>query len=418
MDVEKTAVNRRIRAWMDSFFKEHLPDIFEGWPESAREDVLDALGKRVEAVSWHTKAPGYGVSQEDYQKQKSEFKSTKDLAEGLRNSLGSLGYKNAKPQLLEISTDLKELSKDSRDQIKRKESGIVDALQKDALNTERKRVEYQKEVQKQNGINEKPALLIQVQSGLMIREGYHRIYAAYLDAKMNNRDKFKIKAYVSDTRNIIEKAADALYRFLNRNSKESSMIAKRLDDIAEALESRGLSKMATSLDTVSNGLEEALLVNNFISKGYKIYVDMDGVLCDFISQYKGITGVDLSKQDHWEVDDRILLDSTFWTTMEWMPDGKELWSFVSKFNPCILSAPGDSKEISEPSKRLWVSLNINPNVPVILEDDKFKHATPKSILIDDYDKNIKLWKKHKGIAIKHTSTENTLKELKKVLGGI
>ena len=158
---------------------------------------------------------------------------------------------------------------------------------------------------------------------------------------------------------------------------------------------------------------------------YKLFVDMDGVLCDWEKAFvelgpeitKGLEGQEYEdkygRDELWKIiSDQGRLE--FWSEMPWMKDGKDLWNYVKKFNPTILTTPAHN-DYSEKGKRIWVARELGSNVPVIMEKEKWKHADNKSILIDDYDKKINDWKqKGKGIGILHTSAVKTIQELKKL----
>ena len=77
-------------------------------------------------------------------------------------------------------------------------------------------------------------------------------------------------------------------------------------------------------------------------ENYKIYCDMDGVLVNFIKGYFELTGRDITGQYHtdkrfWEPIDKAGVD--FWVNLEWTPGGKELWNYIKKYNPELLSSP-------------------------------------------------------------------------------
>lgn len=150
---------------------------------------------------------------------------------------------------------------------------------------------------------------------------------------------------------------------------------------------------------------------------YTIFCDMDQVLCDFIKGYHKLTGEDLSlhktfkKIDNWEDVDA---HPSFWSDLEWMPDGKALWNYISKYRPNILSSPSHSNT-AEGQKRHWLKQLKNINKIYFAQShDKYKYATENSILIDDHHDNINQWRAAGGIGILHTSTRNTIKELNKL----
>ena len=150
-------------------------------------------------------------------------------------------------------------------------------------------------------------------------------------------------------------------------------------------------------------------------KQYKIYCDMDGVLTNFEKAYFNLTGVDLAGR---HLNDKNFWDPInsagyeFWVNMEWMPDGKKLWSVISKYNPDLLSAPSRSND-SRVGKFDWVQKEL-PGVPLILRSASRKRefAAPNHILIDDREDNINGWIEDGGEGILHKSAEETLKILK------
>jgi len=147
---------------------------------------------------------------------------------------------------------------------------------------------------------------------------------------------------------------------------------------------------------------------------YKIYCDMDGVLVDFDKGYKELTGKEASfdtpKEEFW--DSITKAGAKFWIKLDWMPDGKQLWSYIKPYNPDLLSAPS-REESSKIGKFVWVKRNV-PGTKLILRqaERKQEFATPNSILIDDRKDNIQRWKDAGGIGIHHTSAADTIQQLK------
>ena len=155
----------------------------------------------------------------------------------------------------------------------------------------------------------------------------------------------------------------------------------------------------------------------------RIYVDMDGVLCDFIAQSKKATGKIFTQdkaKEYWPI---IKRTPRFWSDMPWMPGGKQLWNYIKQYNPHILSAytPDDPNCI--PGKRTWLRKNVrisSNRVNLVRRVEKQKFAMKSdmgrrpAILIDDFPRNIDQFKAAGGMGIVHTSTSNTLRELKKL----
>ena len=80
-----------------------------------------------------------------------------------------------------------------------------------------------------------------------------------------------------------------------------------------------------------------------------IYCDMDGVLADFKTAAVKVNGMSInrwmnipSSREKWE---RIKNTSNFWHNLPWMPGGQALWRFLTKFDPHILSAYVEDKNI-------------------------------------------------------------------------
>ena len=151
---------------------------------------------------------------------------------------------------------------------------------------------------------------------------------------------------------------------------------------------------------------------------YTIYCDMDSVLVDFDRGYQELTGMTTQQADamgpdtFWEP--LIKAGAKWWITLNWMSDGKQLWNYIKKYNPILLSAPS-REESSKLGKRVWVKREL-PGTKLILRyaPQKQEYASPTSILIDDREKNIDQWEAAGGIGILHTSAANTIEQLKQL----
>ena len=145
----------------------------------------------------------------------------------------------------------------------------------------------------------------------------------------------------------------------------------------------------------------------------KLFLDMDGCITDFEGSYKSHYGVDFeSDTDKWKKIDKI---KDFWSHMPWMSDGKKLWAFLAPLNPTILTAPSFNAGC-RPGKIEWCRRELGADVPIIVEKNKQQYADSDSILIDDRKKNIDAWKAAGGVGILHTSTSNTIEQLRQILG--
>jgi hypothetical protein len=150
----------------------------------------------------------------------------------------------------------------------------------------------------------------------------------------------------------------------------------------------------------------------------EIYCDMDQVLCDFIGGAEEVIGMPFAtadKNDRWK---KIAQTKDFWATLEWMPGAKRLYSFISKYDPHILSASSDRDVNSRPGKLKWLGKNTKikrSNINLVKRSDKKKFATTngkQNILVDDYLKNIKEWESAGGIGVHHTEAGKTVAKLK------
>lgn len=149
----------------------------------------------------------------------------------------------------------------------------------------------------------------------------------------------------------------------------------------------------------------------------KIFCDMDGVLVDFDKGYHKLTGRHIAGQfftdNHfWDPINDAGYD--FWINLEWLSDGKDLWNYISPYNPQILSAPSRQND-SRVAKHDWVRREL-PGTQLLLRSAKHKKdfAAPNHILIDDRLDNIEGWIGAGGIGIHHTSAQDTIEKLKKL----
>ena len=187
---------------------------------------------------------------------------------------------------------------------------------------------------------------------------------------------------------------------------------------------------------------------------YKIYCDMDGVLCDFESavvesinrELKNnnpknpklaakviedlgrnyITAKDIHKYSPGKskpaakyMYSLVHDDEEWWANLPWMPGGEELWSYISQYNPDILTSPMDKagKIESLSGKLTWVKKNLGLSADKVnFAHDKYKFALSPdgmpNILIDDFESKVKPFTEAGGIGILHISTNNTIKILK------
>jgi len=159
---------------------------------------------------------------------------------------------------------------------------------------------------------------------------------------------------------------------------------------------------------------------------YKIFVDLDGVLADWVKGVEkilpGYTEEKYLKtpkyqKKMWSAINKYSLEGgKIWGDLDLMPDAQQLWDYIKKHDVEILTATGDPKYGGEEQKREWVKRNFG-NVPVNIvrmAKEKAQFAASNHILIDDMPKSINPWVEAKGIGILHTSAATTILELKKL----
>jgi len=170
-----------------------------------------------------------------------------------------------------------------------------------------------------------------------------------------------------------------------------------------------------------------LIKENNVS-AYTIYLDMDGVIADFDQRFMDVSGMTPNeyKDKHGLKKFWNLIDKEnkvkFWVGIPLMPGAKELVDYISQYDYEILTAPSVRKQ-SKIGKTVWlrkIHPDLFPNTPKInFKPAKEKHQVKQSltksdILIDDKVSTIDTWNLSGGTGILHTSTPNTINQLKKL----
>lgn len=167
------------------------------------------------------------------------------------------------------------------------------------------------------------------------------------------------------------------------------------------------------------------------NRDYEIYCDMDGVLCDFDGQfdhYFGMSPEEYISENGQKAFDNAITEAgeEFWETMLWAPGGQQLWNKIGKYEVTILSSPGEYEGAKE-GKKKWIRKNLSPAPKNIIFNrqsgekhkelmGKSKSEIAKSVLIDDYSKNLIPWKYMGGKAVKydHTDYRDALSKIEKL----
>jgi hypothetical protein len=157
----------------------------------------------------------------------------------------------------------------------------------------------------------------------------------------------------------------------------------------------------------------------------RIFCDLDGVLCNFDGRFKEYSGLypeEYQKKYNirafWKEIEKYGVE--WWSEMNWIDGGKELWNFLIKnfdYIQILTGSPwGKAGEYSKKGKEIWVAkelglykVNHKPG------RRKWEFCEDENdILIDDTLICIKNWKeKGGGNGILHIETPITIEELKK-----
>lgn len=160
---------------------------------------------------------------------------------------------------------------------------------------------------------------------------------------------------------------------------------------------------------------------------YQLFVDLDGVLCDFDGGVIDVTGfaphywVDKGMEDEmWRKLANV--PGGFYTQLHWLSGARGLWRYVEKFDPIILTGLplGDW---AEPQKRQWCSRELGTHVPVIacmssekpqraVESLEARKSSVTPVLLDDRSAARWRWEEEAGgIFIHHKSVHRSIQKI-------
>jgi len=159
-----------------------------------------------------------------------------------------------------------------------------------------------------------------------------------------------------------------------------------------------------------------------------IYLDLDGVLADFDGSVKRHTGKYPHEQSDDEMWKSVEKDEHFYSKLEKMPGADDFYTNIlaiatnNGYTVKILTAIPRKSTMPEagPDKIKWVKKHFG-DIEVKLgpySKDKWKHADPNDILIDDRKSNIDEWKKKgNAIGILFKNSNDAISNLKFIIKG-
>ena len=154
----------------------------------------------------------------------------------------------------------------------------------------------------------------------------------------------------------------------------------------------------------------------------KLFLDMDGVLVNFLGGLHAALGVDFDLDNYpyekgkWNMFVDIggfnlpfktvdsVCTSDFWANLKWMPDGhdilREVVTYRHLYDVYLLTTPMPNLD-SASGKMRWVAKHLPYflDCTIITQAPKALLAGPDCILIDDKDQNIREWTEAGGIGV-------------------
>lgn len=184
-------------------------------------------------------------------------------------------------------------------------------------------------------------------------------------------------------------------------------------------------------------------VNEDLTSKKIIFCDLDGVLVDFNKGFSEITEntehltpkeyeKKHGKNSIWPLLNK--LGESFWANLHWTHDGRELWDYIKRYKPIILSAPSKSPACYV-GKTTWVKNNLHINQEAVTDPSEFTKKTRfilanhkheyvepakrifngEPILIDDYNKKLERWTKAGGTGVLHNDSTDSIRVLEEIL---
>ena len=153
----------------------------------------------------------------------------------------------------------------------------------------------------------------------------------------------------------------------------------------------------------------------------KIFLDMDGVLCDFRGQCEKFQCINGTKVD-WDIVHNGGTD--FWETIEWLTEGKEFFKWLVKLckqqNIDLFTLTAVKSTDGKIGRMNWMrkNLGLDKHHLIIVNNGKEKtyYADSESLLIDDYKKNCDMFIEAGGQAVKYDTPRKARDDILGILG--
>jgi hypothetical protein len=259
---------------------------------------------------------------------------------------------------------------------------------------------------------------------LLIHKSFYNIFKHEepkgLELLQSIFDRIAQSKIIEDNWQIVNKAiTDYFNPKFNVHSKQFIRTSKFTSNIKVP------DKILNTVNKVENGIEYITLKkadipikNKIIQKEYPmkkandkpvIYMDMDGVVADFVKGYKDMTGRNAHEDDLQTINFNCALVFNFFRKLPILEKGKELFKELDKFCRIVfLTTPMDSVITCRRDKIEWIKEHFG-NYDIIFSYNKQDYAKDDCcILIDDMDYNLKPFSEAGGTAINFKDNNNKI----------
>jgi 5'(3')-deoxyribonucleotidase len=132
-----------------------------------------------------------------------------------------------------------------------------------------------------------------------------------------------------------------------------------------------------------------------------IFCDIDGCVADFAKGYRQAFNRDAYKDDKFTVKQFVMQQPNFFRNLPVIEKGRELVELLNdNYKVVFLTTPMDELPECRRDKIEWIRENFGLKYDILFSHNKADYVVDeKSILIDDYDKNLKEWADAGGTAI-------------------